>query len=232
MMFLAWSFVAPARNFVVCVGVSDYPDEKNDLSLPVGDANAIAVVYEKNGDARVKVLTDKKATLKKVLKAIGQMASRATSDDAVCFYFSGHGVPGGFVCYDGVIAYDVLSRKLLSSAAGTKIVIADACYSGMARNLKQYGAPSAETVGKNNVVFFLSSRTNEKSKEKEGWRNSIFTAYLERGLQGGADVDRDRIITVREIYNFVSEGVAKTSLDKQHPVMWGKFEDKMPLMKW
>ena len=63
-------------------------------------------------------------------------------------------------------------------------------------------------------------------------RNSLFTAYLERGLRGGADANLDRTITARELFTFVSEGVQQKSKQKQHPVMWGRFPDEMPLMTW
>ena len=82
------------------------------------------------------------------------------------------------------------------------------------------------------MVFFLSSRTDEKSQERRGWRNSLFTAYLERGLRGGADTDRNRTITASELFQFVSEGVQQKSRQKQHPVMWGRFDNDMPLMSW
>ena len=67
---------------------------------------------------------------------------------------------------------------------------------------------------------------------KDAWRNSLFTAYLERGFRGGADVNKDRIITAKELFLFVSKGVAEQSLQKQHPVMWGRFDDEMPVMSW
>ena len=63
-------------------------------------------------------------------------------------------------------------------------------------------------------------------------QNSLFTAFLERGLRGGADTDRDRTITARELFTFVSEGVRQRSGERQHPVMWGRFPDDMPLMVW
>jgi hypothetical protein len=80
-------------------------------------------------------------------------------------------------------------------------------------------------------MFFLSSRTNEESKESP-FKNSLFTIFLERGLRGGADTDRNRIITAREIYNFVHKGVIEASGNKQHPVMWGKFDNNMTIIKW
>ena len=50
--------------------------------------------------------------------------------------------------------------------------------------------------------------------------------------QGNADTDRDRVITAKELFDFVSGGVVKISDGKQHPVMWGNFSDDMVVMKW
>ena len=63
-------------------------------------------------------------------------------------------------------------------------------------------------------------------------QNGYFTTYLQRGLRGGADANRDRIITAKELFNYVHAGVVKLSNNKQHPVMWGKFSDDMPVMIW
>ena len=66
---------------------------------------------------------------------------------------------------------------------------------------------------KENVMFFLSSRSTEKSLEtprQTGFKNSLFTVFLERGLRGGADTNKERVITAKEIYNFVHQGVVET----------------------
>jgi uncharacterized caspase-like protein len=65
-----------------------------------------------------------------------------------------------------------------------------------------------------------------------GWKNSVFTTYLVRGLRGGADANNNRIITARELFNFVSNGVIKVTRKGQHPVMWGKFDSNMSILKW
>jgi uncharacterized caspase-like protein len=62
--------------------------------------------------------------------------------------------------------------------------------------------------------------------------NGVFTTYLLRGLRGGADSDGDRKITAKELFKFVSHDVKERSKDKQHPVMWGKFDDDYVLMDW
>ena len=111
--------------------------------------------------------------------------------------------------------------------ANRKIIIADACYSGKMRTSKQ----QSNSYNAQNIMFFLSSRTNELSRETQ-YKNSLFTVFLERGLRGGADKDRDRRITAREIFDFVHDGVIDASDNKQHPVMWGKFDNSMTIIKW
>ena len=91
---------------------------------------------------------------------------------------------------------------------------------------------SSKPVTSSDVLLFLSSRSNESSIENPKLKNGFFTAYLERGLRGGADDNKDKIITAKEIYNFVSNGVKKVSNDRQHPVMWGRFSDNLIILDW
>lgn len=228
LLFLTLALLAGARDYVVLVGIADYPGTKSDLKVSAQDAVTMQTLYEKNGNAETQLLTNSEATVENVRVTLNNLFARATSDDAVTLFFSGHGVPGGFVCYDGLLKYSDITAVMSRSKAQTKVVLADACFAGKARSSKKRDHKPSDT----SVVFFLSSRTDEKSQERRGWRNSLFTAYLERGLRGGADTDRNRTITARELFDFVSKGVAKDSQQKQHPVMWGKFDDQMPLMVW
>jgi uncharacterized caspase-like protein len=224
---LACALLVHAKTYVVSIGIADYPGTKSDLRLSDGDAVTIKRLYEKNGKAEVEVLTNQSATLKNVVFALQNLFAKATSDDTVVLFFSGHGVPGGFICYDGLLKYETIVKAMDNSDAGCKMVFADACFAGKAR--KDNGGFQHSSA---NIMFFLSSRTAEKSMEKRNWRNSLFTAYLERGLRGGADVNRDRQITAKELFDFVSKGVAKKSIGTQHPVMWGKFNNNMTIMSW
>lgn len=228
LLLLTLALAAGARNYVVLVGIADYPGSKSDLKVSAQDAVTMKTLYDRNGDAETQLLTDREATMENVKVTLSNLFARATSDDAVILFFSGHGVPGGFVCYDGLLKYNDITAVMAKSEAQTKMVFADACFAGKARNSKKRDDRPSDT----SVVFFLSSRTDEKSIERRDWRNSLFTAYLERGLRGGADSDRNRTITARELFDFVSQGVAKDSQQKQHPVMWGKFDDHLPVMVW
>jgi uncharacterized caspase-like protein len=151
----------------------------------------------------------------------------AQSDDAVVLYFSGHGTPGALACHDGLLTYQHIFKMLKGCKANKKMIIADACFSGKMRTTRQ----QSNNYNSQNVMLFLSSRTNETSQETK-FKNSLFTIFLERGLRGGADKNRDRQITARELYDFVHKGVIEASDNKQHPVMWGKFDNNMTIIKW
>lgn len=228
-LLLLASIAVHAHNYVVCVGVSDYPGRQNDLRVSANDAMTIQNIYAANKHANIKCLTNSKASLTSVKRAMAETFSRAGAGDVVLFFFSGHGVPGGFVCQDGFLYYKDIVAVMQQSKAKTKIVIADACYAGKMRSTAQHKANDGTRDG--NIMFFLSSRTSERSMETP-FANSFFTIYLERGLRGGADTNRDKTITARELYDFVHNGVVKDSKDRQHPVMWGNFDKNMTIIKW
>ena len=216
-----------AKVYVVSVGIADYPGTKNDLRISDNDAKTIAKVFLATKDASVKVLTNEDATQSALLSTMYTLFEDAQSDDAIVLYFSGHGTPGALVCHDGLLTYQHIFKMLKGCKASRKVIIADACYAGKMRTNNQ----QTSNYNSQNVMLFLSSRTNETSQETQ-YKNSLFTIFLERGLRGGADKNRDRQITAREIFDFVHDGVTEASGNKQHPVMWGKFDNNMTIIKW
>ena len=225
---------AQKKIYIVATGIADYPGTSMDLNLCANDAATIKWVFEKNKKASTVLLTNSQVTKSAVLKALRQQFSKATKDDAILFFYSGHGAPGKLVFYDGQIDYKDIKDIMAKSKARSKMIFADACFSGKMRNEQRTNHNTSVPANLRNteVMFFLSSRSDETSIERPSMKNGFFTAYLQRGLRGGADANRDRTITARELFNFVSQGVKKISNDKQHPVMWGKFKHNMPVISW
>ena len=227
LLLLACVLSIQSKSYVVCVGIADYPGKENDLRISDNDAQTIAKVFQATKDASVSVLANEDATQSALLSTMHTTFADAQSDDAVILYFSGHGTPGALVCYDGLLTYQHIFKMLKGCKANRKIIIADACYSGKMRTSKQ----QSDSYNSQNIMLFLSSRTSEVSRETQ-YKNSLFTIFLERGLRGGADKDRNRLITARELFDFVHGGVTDASGNKQHPVMWGKFNNDMTIIKW
>lgn len=221
-------FISEARNiYLVSVGIADYPGTVNDLTLPAKDARAMHRLYLQNGQASSVLITDQNATKGNILTNARNHFAKAKADDIVVFFFSGHGYPGGFVAYDERLPYEEIRSVFSSCRAKNKMIFADACFSGDIREAGHAGRKLNQ-----NVMLFLSSRSDEVSIERADMKNGFFAACLLRALKGGADTNRDRTITARELFRAVSSGVKELSNDRQHPVMWGNFKDDMPVMVW
>lgn len=225
--------IAKAQSiYVIATGVNDYADHSvNDLRCCENDVDGFCSLMAKQ-KALVRKYIGRQATKAAILNALTKTCRKATEKDAVIFFFSGHGYAEGFCPYDmtqtsNALSYAEVQAVFKQSRAGNKMVFADACFSG---GLRKRRATTQNHNKNGDVLFFLSSRTNEKSQEDS--KNGQFTRFLVRGLGGGADMNRDRIITAKEIYDFVHKGVVVATYGKQHPVMWGKFDNDMLILRW
>lgn len=214
---------------LVSVGIADYPGTTNDLTLPAKDAASVKWLYEKNSNAVIAILTNSAATKEAVLSAIRTTFQYSSTDDIVVFFFSGHGYKGGFVAYDGYLSYEEVRQAMSVTHCKNKMIFADACFSG---KMRQGSSEVKQEHEKSNVMLFLSSRDNETSIERRDMKNGFFTSCLIDALRGKSDSNRDRTITAKELFKFVSDNVRALSNNKQHPVMWGHFSDNMPVIVW
>lgn len=224
-----------ANTYLVSVGVADYsayPSKVNNLRLTVKDAQTMVNLYSQNRSVDYTLLVNEKATKSRILRAIKKLFNMASENDIAIFFFSGHGYPGGFCACDGKVTYKEVREAMAGSKCKNKMMFIDACRSGGIREDEGHVQTAVASARKANVMLFLSSRNNENSIEQRSMENGYFTTYLKYGLAGEADVNRDRVITAKEIFTYVSNGVVNLSRGKQHPVMWGNFSDNMPVMKW
>lgn len=221
-----------AKVYLVSVGIADYPGTSSDLALPVRDAQTVTWLYSKNSAMQYCQLLDKEATKDKIVAAMNKVFSGAGADDIVVFFYSGHGYAGGFCAYDGDLPYKEIRKSMAKSKCRNKMIFADACFSGKIRTGGSSSQSEVTDAKKANVMLFLSSRSNETSIERRSMKNGFFTTYLQKGLRGGADINKDRIITAKELFDYVHTNVVELSTGKQHPVMWGKFSDDMPVINW
>jgi len=124
------------------------------------------------------------------------------------------------------------------------VAFLDACYSGAAGGrtfaAKRTRAGTVDdqflerlTRSKGRAIV-TASRTSEVSIELPELGHGIFTYYLVNGLKGAADLNRDGIISLQELYEYVEQQVSTKSRavgGNQHPVMKGELEGVLPLAK-
>lgn len=224
-----------AKIYLLSVGIADYPGVGRDLLLPGKDAEGIAWLYSKQKEVEVRTLINEEATEKAIISALNELFVKAGKSDQIVLFFSGHGYEGGFMAYDRPIDYGSIRKCMAVTDCTNKIIFADACYAGQIRTGKNTINSTSENndeMKKANVLLFLSSRSNEASRERKDMQNGYFTTFLLKGLRGAADKNKDRVITAKELFLYVHKKVVEISAKKQHPVMWGRFHDNTPIISW
>ncbi len=228
----------------VVVGVSTY-EHMPALRFTDDDAYRFyAFLKSPEGGAlsndQIKILIDEDATKDNILNALQETLLQADENDVIVFYYSGHGLAGSFipVDYDGFnnrLLHDDIKHIFEKSKAKHKMIFADACYSGsllamksvVNSMMKKYYKSFEKTKG--GLAFFTSSQGEEISLEDGGLRQGIFTHFLIRGLNGEADANGNKIVTIKELSAFVSKEVRTYTAKVQTPILTGTYDTNMPV---
>ena len=187
------------------------------------------------------------------------LKNKASKEDMVIIYFAGHGAterdstsPDGDGLEKYLLPYDVDPKELYATAMPMEeisrlfgrirsdrlVFIVDTCYSGASggRTISvadiragiSDGFLDRITGGKGKIIL-TASAANEVSAESDELQHGIFTHFLIKGLQGEADSDGDGLITVDEVYTYVSKQVPQATNQEQHPVKKGIVEGPLVL---
>ena len=186
-----------------------------------------------------------------------ELKRKASPRDTVLIYFAGHGAPetdatspdnDGLEKY--LVVYDSDPDDLYTTglpmreveiiferlAAERVVFIADTCFSGATtgRTFNTGGRRAVVSEAfltrlshvKGRVVL-AASRASEVSAERPDMQHGVFTYYLLEGLRGKADLDGDNMITIDELYNYVSQKVPAATAQNQHPVKKGEVDGQL-----
>ncbi|MEI6411945.1 MAG: caspase family protein [Bacteroidota bacterium] len=192
-------------------------------------------------DEQVHILIDEEATRENILSTLDEVFGMAGPNDLVIFYFSGHGVNGSFlpIDFDGFnnkLTHEEVAAAFNKCKARCKLCLADACHSGSLIALRSvetepvlvsYYSSLAKSVS--GTALIMSSKAEETSLESAGLRQGVFSHFLIRGLKGEADVNKDKIVSVEELFNFIYSKVRDYTGNRQSPVIKGNYDPKMPV---
>ncbi|HEV8584907.1 MAG TPA: caspase family protein [Methylomirabilota bacterium] len=146
--------------------------------------------------------------------------------------------------YSTALPMDELQTIFARIESERVIAFLDACYSGAAGGrtfaAKRTRAGAVDdlflerlTRSKGRAIV-TASRPTEVSIELPELGHGIFTYYLVNGLKGAADLNRDGIVSLQELYEYLEQQVSTKSRSvggNQHPVMKGELEGVLPLTK-
>jgi len=172
----------------------------------------------------------------------------------VFVYYNGHGAPDTktneafFVPYDCDPEYADVSgfpvsdfySQIAKLPARSITVVLDACFSGSTpKGLLLKGASPALLKVKNpiaaiqNGIVFSSSSENQLSNWYPEKKHGLFTYFFLKGLQGGADANGDKQITVGELEKYLNDNIPEIAREQnreQTPQVLG--DTSMVLVKY
>ena len=228
------------RIFALVVGVSDYFGTESDLRYADSDAK-IFYNHLQNAfpnevmNGYCKLLLNNQATAANIQKQLADIFSKATENDYVIFYFSGHGNTGVIIPADVAnnVYYSDIKLAFKNSKAKYKLCIIDACYSGSIEQIDSISNyNNLQMLKESRLAVLLSSSSNQLSSESAALGQGLFTYWLIRGMRGAADLNKDKYITAGELFVFTRKAVAVKSSGKQVPTVIGQNLDKIPLCKF
>lgn len=166
----------------VFVGIDDYENNSYDMDYCAWDAeemrNILVNSYYWSIDS-THLIQNSYASRSYILDKI-ENVSKTTVDNDI-FYFSGHGTPSGFMCYEGSYIY---SDNDLESYIGTSYssyaCFIDACHSGYFPFYMD-----------NNGVICSSCGAGESSYTDSTSGHSVYTKYLLQGLDNNIHYAED-----------------------------------------
>ena len=205
----------------------------------------------------IRYLINKKATTTNIRIALFDFLQKPAKEDLVFIFFACHGTPDPsrpqnlyLLTYDtdpksipgtGLPMEDIYKSLDNTLLAEKIIVMADTCHSGgLSQNsrsiednselLNQYFQDLSQSVG--GVASLTSAEAREVAREGEEWGggHGVFTHYVLEGMKGAADIDRDGIVTVGELFEYVREKVKQDTDHRQHPAIGsGGFDRNLPI---
>ena len=228
------------NRLAILIGSSEFPEEPKlqQLQAPIKDVERLAATLkseDRGHFASVSILNNRPHY--EVVRDIQRTLNKANKDDLVLLYYSGHGKlnRSGHLY---LTASDTVLSELESSSiaiadilnfvdvskAQRVLVILDCCYSGAVGDVFSKGSVDdqlqlASTQGRGTYIMTASTGI-QTAQEKEGDQQSVFTKHLVKGIESGeADQDRDGMVTVDELYDYVHRKVREES--HQEPTRWG-----------
>ena len=176
----------------------------------------------------------------------------AGRDDTVIIFLAGHGAteqdassPDGDGLEKYVLPHNADPKNLYATAMPMSevarifqrisserlVFISDTCYSGASggrtipltgRRANVSGAFLERLSQGKGRVIITASDANEVSMERDDMKHGVFTYYLLEGLRGKADFAKDGVITVDEVYRYISTKVPQATGQNQHPLRKGE----------
>lgn len=193
--------------------------------------------------SHVHLLTGKEATGRNLRGALSEVLHRATERDVIYLFLAGQVGPEPdrldplyFFPHDAEVShlpgtgleFSYLRDFLRGVGAHQIVLLADSDRSGLIQQENRRGVfanvindafTKSLSVERGGLFVLTASEGTERSRESTGWGggHGIFTWAVLQGLKGGADDDRDGLVTLSELQRYVRKQVPQATGGRQVP---------------
>ena len=245
-VFRRW---AAGKKRALVVGIEQYADPKiPPARFADRDAAALAATLRtklKLPYDDVVLLTNAQATRSPIVRALERLSDECGPNDTLLVFFACHGIPRKdevylapndmttFLTEKGISIQDVVRRYLEKSAAGQKILLLDACYSGVAVDVDEQGrvkwgrgqqrgfaGVTQQLVERDAALGIITAASNDQASWGDPKsQHGFFTKHLLAAFTGLADKppfgNYDGYITADEAYAYVCDRV-RDEVKREH----------------
>ncbi len=220
----------------IVVGIEQYREKLPKADFAARDATLMGEYLTKvlgYPEENVVIRLNERATRTDLAKYFEEwLRNNVEADGSVFVYYSGHGAPNTktgeayLVPYDGdpsfveTTAYPVkqLYAALDKLPAKEIVVVLDSCFSGaggrsvLAKGARPMGIALANTVASTGkAVVFAASSGDQISSTYDEKGHGLLTYFFLKGLQGEGDTNKDGVIELEELYQYVKPQVQRVA---------------------
>ena len=211
------------NKWAVIVGISDYPGVESDLWHADDDAQEMrdALIGEYGfPEGNIKLLLDRKAKARDILRAIDWLAGREDTDSSVLFFFCGHGFSAPDAenwdsdleadSYDeGIVSWDMyglpdgmLREKFATFETNKLAMVFGSCFSGGMFD-------DDDDLQETGRVITAGCKSDQYCWDYYDLGNTLFGYYfIDQGILSQlADDDSDGNVSIEEAFAYAEAGV-------------------------
>jgi hypothetical protein len=214
----------------IAVGIGAFRDSAIPaLKFAAHDAEVMARYFQTVGgmpSRRIKVLTDDRAMKEDLAEVFEEwLPQQVEEDSTVVVFFSGRALaePGTgavmlfpYEASQGSAAHFYSLRRLQSAFAKLRVAhavlmldvtLTEPPNPGPARRRDPVWAPTASILRDGKLVQLVGSTGLQHAHEYPKGKHGLFTYYLLKGMSGEADEDKNGIVVVGELFEYVRDQV-------------------------
>jgi hypothetical protein len=214
---------AEVTRYALVIGANQGDRDDVRLRYAESDARRVSDALRTVGETAAQNIVELPAptpsAIKQALSSLDDRIRHSGGESILFVFYSGHADAENLHLAGAHLAMSELRELVAASRATARVLVVDACHSGVITRVKGgHAVPSFAVhieppVDASGVAILTSSAAGEDAQESDQLQASFFTQYFVSGLLGAADADRDGQVTLSEAFTYAAERTLAATVD-------------------